>query len=130
MKKNQKGFVLIELMIVVAILGILLAVLVPFGLRLFTDKFSDGARVGELVKFTNSGVFCKTFEAELKLQEGGSSEGDNGRWAFTVDRPELVEAFKQALGKRVKVAYFQKGTNINRCTGDSTYRAQSVELLK
>ncbi len=120
---------MVELMIVLMVLGILAGIVVPLAMRGLTDRYSEGARVGELVKFSRSGVFCKSFEAELKLQEGGSSEGDNGRWKFTVDKQELVPMFQAALGKRVKVDYWQKGLVINRCSGDSTYRAQSVEVL-
>lgn len=128
--KSQRGsFDAIEALIVLAIIGILATVGLPLISRLFTDTLSEGHRVGELVKVTNGGVWCKTWEGELKLQEGGSSESDNGRWKFTIENVGMAARCQGLLGKRVLVSYKQKGLNLNRCSGDSAYRALSVDGL-
>jgi prepilin-type N-terminal cleavage/methylation domain-containing protein len=120
MRKNQKGFTLLELMIVVAIVGISLSLFIP----MFVGQVSDGDRVGELVKLSNKGYFCKTFEGALKVSEGGG-EGEKGVWEFTVLDPAVVAQMKELLGKRVKIHYDQIGFR-NPCSGDTSYSAISV----
>ena len=90
--------------------------------------YSRGERVGEMVKMTRKGLVYKTWEAELKLQEGGSSDGDNGRWAFTI--PDGMAARGQAaLGHRVKVSYWQAGLQVNPAAGDTDYHAEEILLI-
>lgn len=109
-------------MVVLAIGALLLATFIRVG----TPRYSEGTRVGELIKFTRSGVFCKTWEGELKLQEGGSSQSDNGRWDFTVEDIGTAATAQGLIGQRVMVAYYEKGANLNRCTGASRYRAERI----
>jgi prepilin-type N-terminal cleavage/methylation domain-containing protein len=115
--KNQKGFTNIEMMIVVAIIGIIIAVIVP------CFNFSDGTRTGELVKFSNSGILNKSYEGQLKVSEG-STDG-NGLWEFSVVDSSLVDKCNNSLGKKVKIKY-QQGI-VNPFKQNSSYTAISID---
>ena len=123
-RKRERGFTMVEAMIVAALLGIFAALVIPRIAPVFANdnRVSEGARVGELVKVTHKGIWFKTWEAELKLQEGGSGDSDNGRWAFTV--PAGMASIAQSnLGKRVMVVYFEKGLQLDPRDGDTKYHA-------
>lgn len=115
--KNQKGFMLIELMIIVAIVVVVSMLIIPI------FSYSEGTRVGELVKFSYSGVLHKSYEGQLKVSEG-STDG-NGLWEFSVLDYSLVEKCNTSLGKKVKIKYNQ--SFVNPFKQSSRYTAVSIE---
>ena len=133
--KNQKGFTVMELLIVIAILGILAAVFVPIVLKISAD-YSEGERVGTLIKFSKKGLYCKTWEGSLNLGQIDSN-GQAQTFDFSLDpknghmenEKELSEIGKVLVGKRVSVKYIER-IYINLCRGDATHKAVEIKEAK
>lgn len=73
------------------------------------EDYSVGDRVGVVTKFSNKGVFWKTWEGELQCQGEGSGGVVPNLFRFTVTDPAHVEQVQRAMktGERVEINYRQ-----------------------
>ena len=84
-KNNKKGFTLVELVIVVAVMAILVAIAIP--------------TVGSITNKAKSAVDdsnAKTLESMIKLAEANAVEASNGAETVTFDESEIAWAIVDA----------------------------------
>jgi type IV pilus assembly protein PilA len=132
MKTLQKGFTLIELMIVVAIIGILAAVALPA-----YQDYTVRARMSEVILAMSA---CRTSITEV-YQSGGSAPGANG-WgceisttaatkyvnAITTDANGVVQATVRNVSSSVDNSVVQL-TPLAQGGGAATFTANNSQAL-
>lgn len=96
-KRNKKGFTLVELVVVIAILGILAAIAVP--------KFSE-SRTNAAIKAHNANVRTLESSATLFISEGNMDAewtgADNEEWStYLQDWPKLPIGLKEQSAETV-----------------------------
>ncbi len=106
-KKNEKGFTLIELIVVIAILGVLVAILLPQ----FTSFSTKGDKTAVTTDARNLGVVLDACIAD------GSITNDVGTaqtTTETIEATDLMKAAGMSAGKISSLQYYAKnGTGIS-----------------
>jgi hypothetical protein len=87
-------------------------------------SYSEGVRAGELVKFSNKGVFFKTWEGEISQ---GVSKAQIFKFSVEDNKAEVIENLNKYQGRLVKLTYFERYKQLF-WIGDTQYFITKVEL--
>ena len=119
MKKVQQGFTLIELMIVVAIIGILAAVAIP--------SYQDYTARAQASEAMTLGGGLKTALAEWYADNGSFPTGPGSISATTSGKYVSSIAFADSAGGTIDVGITFKTTGVNANIAGSTFALATVD---
>lgn len=124
--KLRKFFIIFIL--IVLVLG------VGSGAFLWTASYSEGNRIGRVIKLSNKGYLFKTWEGELNMESLGHSKSTAGLstvWQFSVDdsSEEVHRKLDSAMvnNLRVKLMYSEKFMLIS-LRGETKYFITDVDF--
>ena len=147
MKKNNKGFTLVELIVVIAILGVLMAVLVPQYIQ-YVEKSRIGVDEAMIGEFAHNMELAAATNEELSKATGVTVtvKGTGETGSFTVAPPEgatdklkaAVETLKSDLEgvfpvadvkfkSKIYSSYSAEGIKITLSNGKAKWDTKTVE---
>jgi hypothetical protein len=142
MKSNKKKSSIIKWSTISAIvLAVLLALVLVGANLLFKMTYSSGNRVGTVVKFSERGVFFKTWEGDVAISSHGFTNVPKGRgnpgamradmWQFSVTDESIVEKIDEAQtsNHEVKLHYRERFFTLP-WKGDTAYIVDNVEVIR
>lgn len=111
---------------------IILITLAVFFYFKYFYTYSEGYRAGLLQKFSNKGVFFKTYEGELILSSVASTSNvaiASEKFLFSVLKKDMNMKFDTLQGRNVIVHYIEKKGAVP-WRGDSRYLVDSIAVRK
>lgn len=112
------------------ILGIIFVLLAVFIYFKYFFTYSEGYRAGLLQKFSNKGIFFKTYEGELILSSVSSTANvtiASEKFNFSVLEKDMNMSFDTLQGRNVIVHYIEKKGAVP-WRGDSRYIVDSIAV--
>lgn len=101
-----------------------------------TENYSNGERIGMISKFSEKGVFWKSWEGDMVLTQTGMNQSANGDFVFSIDndRPDttVIKLIDSAanFGWKVKLTYHEVfGYNWFGNRGETDHFITKVEVL-
>jgi len=101
-----------------------------------TENYSNGERIGLISKFSEKGVFWKSWEGDMVLTQTGMNQSANGDFVFSIDndRPDtaVIKMIDSAAnyGWKVKLTYHEVfGYNWFLNRGETDHFVVKVEVL-
>jgi len=112
----------------------LLLVFMSLGMMSCSENYSNGERIGFVTKFSNKGLWWKSWEGELNLTQTGMNTSSLFDFSVDNDRPDenVISLLDSAAihGWKVKVKYHEVfGWNWFSNRGETDYFATKVEIL-
>lgn len=114
-------------LILVALVGVVGAVVALWTLVTLEFSYSDGDRIGYVQKFSHKGWICRTWEGELAMTQVPGVPPQI--FLFTVRDAEMAKRVAAAEGKKVALHYKEKRGLPSSCFGDTGYFISDVRLI-
>ena len=114
-------------LILVALVGVVGAVVALWTLVTLEFSYSDGDRIGYVQKFSHKGWICRTWEGELAMTQVPGVPPQI--FLFTVRDAEMAKRVAAAEGKKVALHYKEKRGLPSSCFGDTGYFISDVRVL-
>lgn len=101
-----------------------------------TENYSNGERIGMISKFSEKGVFYKSWEGDLVLTQTGMNQSANGDFPFSIDNDNpdttVIKMIDSAanFGWKIKLTYHETfGYNWFSNRGETNHFISKVEVL-